>query len=298
MRFTTSALTLVVTLSSAVIAAPLPQTASDSISNRILTRNAQAAQHLNRVFRQLTESTGCSGNQTACIDGALATCTGGKFRLEACPAEQACFAIPRTDSPGTETLCATPADVKDAIQSAGGRDGVFGNKEEAEVPQPQQGEVPGPSQQKMPAPSQQEVPPSQEQGEKSAEREKPANQDSETDTKQEEDRPSKEESSQPNSPAASTTKDCTTTTPSLPSPTAAPQSPSSPELENGPITVTVTITHSSAPVVTLASQVRTTTLDPAAVKSLLAEEGVVVKTKTSESPRATSVDIELPGGKM
>lgn len=298
MRFTvfTSTITLVLALSSiSVFAAPISRR---QISNRLRTRNAQAAQHLNRTFRQLTESTGCSDERTACINDALAKCTGGTFQLEACPAEEACFAIPRTDRPGTQTLCATPADVKDAIESAGGKDGVFGTKEEPEVPQSSQQDVPQPSQQDVPVEAEEEVPrpqqdvpevpqPSQPE-EKPAEREK-----SEQDAKIENDAPGGSESAQV--PAASSTQPCTTTT--TPIHTASPFPSAATAFPNDPVTVTVTITHSSPPVVTLASQVLTTTLDPKAVESLLArlegDEGVVVKTNGPARP--TSVDIELPG---
>ena len=79
-------------------------TASAGVVNRraaFTLQNGLDAQKLNQQFQGLTASSTCTSGQTACVQGQLAQCVGGKFALSSCAATLQCVALPLVNKPGT-----------------------------------------------------------------------------------------------------------------------------------------------------------------------------------------------------
>ena len=75
----------------------------DTVESRaaFTLQNGLDAQKLNKQFQGLTASSTCTTGQTACVQGQLAQCVGGKFALSSCAATLQCVALPLVNKPGT-----------------------------------------------------------------------------------------------------------------------------------------------------------------------------------------------------
>ena len=75
----------------------------DTVESRaaFTLQNGLDAQKLNQQFQGLTASSTCTTGQTACVQGQLAQCVGGKFALSSCAATLQCVALPLVNKPGT-----------------------------------------------------------------------------------------------------------------------------------------------------------------------------------------------------
>ncbi|KAI4518888.1 hypothetical protein K525DRAFT_182055, partial [Schizophyllum commune Loenen D] len=109
-------------------AAPIDSTlVARSESNVNTADNARQAQALNAKFAALKEASTCKGDEIACVAGILAQCKAGKWDLSLqCPQGTTCYAIPRTDSTGTDLQCTTQSTLGGLMTKLGVQGGVNG----------------------------------------------------------------------------------------------------------------------------------------------------------------------------
>jgi len=107
-----------------------------ALDAKTLSDNARLAQQLNAKFVNLTATDPCQGQETACIDGDIATCVDGKFDTSqgACKRTQECFAIPDIRAPGTQLLCTTENSVLRLMEAAGVDGGITGSDDLSSFP--------------------------------------------------------------------------------------------------------------------------------------------------------------------
>ncbi|KAH9019133.1 hypothetical protein EDB85DRAFT_584607 [Lactarius pseudohatsudake] len=92
-------------------------------------QNGLDAQALNRKFQSLTPDSSCTDGESACVNGQLGQCAGGKFLISPCAASLQCVALPLVNKPGTSVTCDTPQDAQDRIAATGATGGLVGKRE-------------------------------------------------------------------------------------------------------------------------------------------------------------------------
>ncbi|KAH9038267.1 hypothetical protein EDB84DRAFT_1096203 [Lactarius hengduanensis] len=68
-------------------------------------QNGLDAQALNLKFQSLTPDSSCTDGESACVNGQLGQCAGGKFLISPCAASLQCVALPLVNKPGTRYAC-------------------------------------------------------------------------------------------------------------------------------------------------------------------------------------------------
>ena len=139
-----SRLLTTLTLALGAFAAPIDSTlVARSEANVNTADNARQAQALNAKFAALKEASTCKGalpccschsvtdkfvgDEIACVAGILAQCKAGKWDLSLqCPQGTTCYAIPRTDSTGTDLQCTTQSTLGGLMTKLGVQGGVNG----------------------------------------------------------------------------------------------------------------------------------------------------------------------------
>jgi len=116
-----------------------------ALDAKTLSDNAKEAQQLNAKFLTLKLTDPCQGQETACIDGDIATCKDGKFDTSqgVCQRTLECFAIPDIRAPGTQLLCSTEINVLGLIEACGVDGGITGSDDVSSSSQPITGTIPG-----------------------------------------------------------------------------------------------------------------------------------------------------------
>jgi len=109
-----------------VHSAPTP-----SLDSATLLNNALEAQRLNAQFQTAnsTATGSCTNGDTACVQGAIASCVNGQFDTSqgSCPASQQCFALPSVNSNGTTITCTSDKIALSLIEAAGATGGITGS---------------------------------------------------------------------------------------------------------------------------------------------------------------------------
>ncbi|KAH8984055.1 hypothetical protein EDB92DRAFT_1803417 [Lactarius akahatsu] len=110
-------------------------TVSAGVVNRraaFTLQNGLDAQTLNRKFQSLTPDSSCTDGESACVNGQLGQCVGGKFVLFSCSAPLQCVALPLLNKPGTSVTCDTPEDAAARIDATGATGGLLGKRAKVE----------------------------------------------------------------------------------------------------------------------------------------------------------------------
>jgi len=94
---------------------------SSSGAKGFAVQNGKDAQALNEQFKTLTTNSPCTDGQTACVNGGVGKCVGGKFVTTPCAATLTCVALPLVNSPGTSITCDTQSDADTRIATALGQ---------------------------------------------------------------------------------------------------------------------------------------------------------------------------------
>ncbi|KAF8313864.1 hypothetical protein DL93DRAFT_1137190 [Clavulina sp. PMI_390] len=84
-------------------------------------QNGKDAIALNEKFKTLTASSPCKSGEEACIGGAFAQCSNGKFMIMPCGSGLVCRALPLVLSAGTSITCDTAADAQTRIANTGAK---------------------------------------------------------------------------------------------------------------------------------------------------------------------------------
>ncbi|RCI11743.1 hypothetical protein L249_7612, partial [Ophiocordyceps polyrhachis-furcata BCC 54312] len=90
---------------------PTPTLTPSSQPQQPYAQNIVLATQLNSIYSILTPSQPCHPNQEACVDGKIARCSNGSFKLEACrQKEEKCWAWPLSSTVGVYVTCRTSLD--------------------------------------------------------------------------------------------------------------------------------------------------------------------------------------------
>jgi len=90
-----------------------------AVDNATLLLNGQQALVLNCQFQSLQLSDPCNTGDTACIQGAAATCVNDAWQTAPCQSGKACFALPQIRTNGTFIACTSPNNAASIIAAAG-----------------------------------------------------------------------------------------------------------------------------------------------------------------------------------
>ncbi|KAF8480147.1 hypothetical protein DFH94DRAFT_740652 [Russula ochroleuca] len=90
-----------------------------ALDNATLLLNGQQALVLNCQFQSLQLNDPCNSGDTACIQGATATCVNGTWQALPCPSSKSCFALPEVRTNGTFIACTSPNNAASIIAATG-----------------------------------------------------------------------------------------------------------------------------------------------------------------------------------
>jgi len=103
----------------AIFTASLASAGPVALDNATLLLNGQQALVLNCQFQSLQLSDPCNTGDTACIQGATATCVNGTWQTLPCPSSKSCFALPNVRTNGTFIACTSPNNAASIIAATG-----------------------------------------------------------------------------------------------------------------------------------------------------------------------------------
>ncbi|KAJ7636966.1 hypothetical protein FB45DRAFT_907905 [Roridomyces roridus] len=110
------ALTLLASLAISATAAPI---LPNSAAPQPYVENAITAQFFNQQFAAMAETDPCTGNQTACVNGAFAMCVEDEWVITPCASGLVCAAVPQSSTVGYVLSCDTTADIEQHFAFAG-----------------------------------------------------------------------------------------------------------------------------------------------------------------------------------
>jgi len=95
------------------------------LDSQTLLGNAQLAQALNVQFERVDSFDSCTSGELACVMGSFAQCLKGSWRLETCPQERQCFALPSVRNNGSFIACTSESNALSLIKACGAQGGLF-----------------------------------------------------------------------------------------------------------------------------------------------------------------------------
>jgi len=103
-----------------IFTASLASAAPVAVDNATLLLNGQEALVLNCQFQALQLNDTCNNGDTACIQGATASCANGTWQTSPCPSDgKSCFALPQVRTNGTFVACTSPNNAASIIAATG-----------------------------------------------------------------------------------------------------------------------------------------------------------------------------------
>ncbi|KAF8491899.1 hypothetical protein F5888DRAFT_1734222 [Russula emetica] len=103
----------------AIFTASLASASPVAVDNATLLLNGQEALVLNCQFQSLQQNDSCNNGETACIQGAAATCVNGTWQTSPCSSSKSCFALPQVRTNGTFVACTSPDNAASIIAATG-----------------------------------------------------------------------------------------------------------------------------------------------------------------------------------
>ncbi|KAI0280419.1 hypothetical protein BGY98DRAFT_1088887 [Russula aff. rugulosa BPL654] len=103
----------------AIFTASLASAGPVAVDNATLLLNGQEALVLNCQFQALQVNDPCNDGDTACIQGAAATCVNGTWQTSPCSSSKSCFALPQVRTNGTFIACTSSNNAASIIAATG-----------------------------------------------------------------------------------------------------------------------------------------------------------------------------------
>jgi len=111
----------------AILTVSLASAGPIALDNATLLLNGQQALVLNCQFQNLQVDDSCNPGDTACIQGATATCVNGTWQTLPCPLYKSCFALPEVRSSGTFIACTSSNNAASIIAATGVQTDIASN---------------------------------------------------------------------------------------------------------------------------------------------------------------------------